>query len=340
MVSSSDVAAAAGLSQSTVSRAFRNLDNVAPDTRARILEVAERLGYLPNEAARHLLRRATGQIAVVIEDFINPTYGILVAELGKEISRYGYRMLIVMSDLADGELTPDMLSYLSMSDGVVFASAASRESTLNQSFMKYGKPAIFVLREINDPTAWSVQVDNRQGMGLLIEHLTGLGHRRIAMVGASDTLGSVNERTDSFVQVMREHGLAAGGCDIVYGSPTYEDGFELTKRILERPEAARPTAILAIDDITACGAVDAVLSQGLRVPDDIAVVGFDDVPIAQWPSYALTTVHIPYEELAHSAVDALHKRIASSSDTQLDVQRLIHPVNLVVRRSTTNLPST
>ena len=200
--------------------------------------------------------------------------------------------------------------------------------------MKYGKPAIFVLREIDDPEAWSVQVDSKHGMDLLVGHLDALGHRRIAMVGASRTLGSVSERTDSFVQVMTAHGLSVDEHMIGYGLPTYEDGLALTAGILDTSPGRRPTAIIAVDDITACGAVDAALAHGLRVPDDVSVVGFDDLPIAQWPSYALTTVHVPYPELAHSAVEALHQRITSPANAQLAAQRLVHPVDLVVRGST------
>ncbi|MGB3482579.1 MAG: LacI family DNA-binding transcriptional regulator [Mycobacterium sp.] len=333
MVNSKDVAALAGLSQSTVSRVFRDAELVAPETVERVRAAARQLGYLPSESARALLAGQSFQVALVVEKLVNSTFATLADRLHEELITRGYRLVIVESDSERGGLTEAMKRSLAGVDGVIHAASDWAGSSAVIDFADAGRPVVFAIRRPALDGIDTVQIDDAAGCELAVDHLWGLGHRDIAMIGADARLRSGADRASGFRKSMADRGIK--NPVVIDCEMSYEGGFDHARELLSRRR--RPTAVFASDDAVGCGVIDGARDLGLDVPADIAVVGFDDSPISAWRSFDLTTLRVPQDQLANRAVRLLIDRIEQGAGRVPTVDGPRHEtvaVSLIVRGST------
>ena len=327
-----DVARLAGVSTATVSRALNGTGQIAPATRAAIDAAVARLGYHPNTAARSLVTRSTQTIALLLPDITNPFYAALVSGIQDRALEAGYTMLLCTTE-GDPEREEQYLSLLRAKqvDGVLVDGLVLPPDRITR-FVRDGLPIVCLDRDIDSTLVPLVQVDNRLGARLATEHLLSLGHERIAHVAGAPDLGISEERIEGYRDAHRTAGIRLHPELISVGSFTEEGGYEAARSLL----ASRVfTAVFAANDLSALGVLSALAEAGRRVPDDISVVGFDDLRLSRFTTPALTTVHQPAGEIARHATDLL---LELARGRKVDRMLLLLEPELVVRRSTAAPP--
>ena len=303
-VTSHDVARLAGVSQPTVSRALRPDSQVSAVTRERVRRAAETLGYVPSELGRSLSTRSTRQIAMVA-DVDNPLYPQLVGPLHDAFAAQGYRMVLLAE--RDEEIGGDERLLDGSIDGPVLTTS-QRNASLPVQLADRGVPFVQLNRVSDLVDADSVTADNAVGGRLVADLLVGLGHRDVGAVFGPKETSSAGERERGFRAGLRLGGLRLPAHRVVRGWFTYQIGYDGMAAMLSGTD--RPSAVFCSNDIVAVGAVNALSAAGLRTPDDVAVVGFDDLAIAGWPVFDLTTVRVDFEAMARRAAELLLDRIA------------------------------
>lgn len=311
-----DVARAAGVSRATVSRAFTPSAYVAKATREKIENAAESLGYRRNALARALIKNESDLVAVVTGKMNNlfdaEVFDQLSAQL-QENRRWG---LLVHADDEDvGRLLNEALSY--PVQAVIVRSGSVNAETIQQC-RKLGVPIILTGMENADFDADSVCCDNAAGARMAVNTLIERGCSRISYLGGPAHLYSETSRHDSFSRTMRESGLESHSTHT--GDFTFESGLEFGKQILSEP--SRPDGIFCCNDAMAIGALNAARNHfGFSVPDDVAIVGFDDIPMADWPCFQLTTIRNAVEPTIAATIRILEHRL-SNPDAPPQVTRI------------------
>jgi DNA-binding LacI/PurR family transcriptional regulator len=296
-----------GVSQSTVSRAFSSHASIAPAMRQKVMDAAIALGYQPNVIARSLSTRRSNIVGIVMASMTNPFYPELLEQLTRALQQVGLQTLLFHAppgEDVDSQL-PLLLQY--QVDAVVIASATV-SSAMAREWTATGRPAILFNRTVPDADVTTVSCDNEAGGRAVADLLVGLGRCRIAYVAGRPDTSTNADRERGFTERLRELGMPlharAGGED--YG---YEQGYTATLDLA----AAKPDAIFYANDITALGGMDALRrTLGLEIPRDVAVVGFDDINMASWPSYRLTTVKQPISAMIEATVACLAENMTGT----------------------------
>lgn len=329
-ITSHDIAREVGVSQSTVSRALRGDPRVDPATAARIARVAERRGYRPNATARSLVTRRTRTIAVVVADIKNPFYPELVEALHEALGRSGYRMVLV-NERTDtrGQAGLAELYRGGGADGALFVSVTI-EPRVAALVTKSPVPSVLLNRDVDGADVDRVMADNPGGATQVAELLHGMGHRRIAFIAGPANTSTSRDREAGFSNALRQRGAPLDAELRRVGEFTHRSGYQWATDLLDRP--GRPTAIFCANDVVAFGALDAARNLGIDVPGSVSIVGFDDVPMASWGAFSLTTVRQPLTDMARDAARILIERIEGREDRER--QRLVFPTHLVQRSST------
>jgi LacI family transcriptional regulator len=330
-VTSFDVARLASVSQPTVSRALRNLPGTSPETRARVLSAAQVLAYIPSDVGRNLSAQSTKRIAVVSEELTNPYYPELVEPLRYQLASRDYRTVLV-TDTPAGPVGLEALADGSY-DGVVLTTTG-RTSTLPRDLTERGVPHVLVNRLLDEPESAAVGIDNAQGAALITELLVMLGHERIGSIQGPVETSTARERSAGLARSMRDSGLRVRR-ELTRRVPfSHHEGRSAALDLIGT--AQPPTAIVCGNDVVAMGVLSAARSMGLRVPEDLTVIGFDDIRMAAWPLINLTTVHCDLELMAKEAVELLMRQI-DGSRIEPTVQRI--PVALRLRGTHGPLPA-
>jgi len=317
-----DVARLAGVSQATVSRALRNLPNITPEVRERVARAAAELRYVPHESGRTLSTRITGRIAIVSEALTNPFYPQLLEPLRARLGDRGYRTVLV-SDSEDDALTAASLSDGSY-DGVMITTAP-RQSRLSAELHQRGIPCVLVNRRTEDGSAAACEFDNEAGARAVAELVVALGHSEIGLIAGPQNFSTGAERELGTREALDARGTWVPGRLTRRVPFTAEDGRSAALELLS--SGRRPTAIVCGNDDVAFGVLNAAVSLGIRVPDDLTVIGFDDVAMASWDLVSLTTVHCDLDALATEAVDMLLRMLRGE---RIEGVRRV-PVELVLR---------
>jgi LacI family transcriptional regulator len=329
-LTSHDVALAAGVSQPTVSRALRGDVRVSAQTRARVEQAARELGYVPSDRGRSLSTRLTGRVGVVVEELDNPFYLELLDALHDDLAAFGVRM-IVLTPAHEEPQAPERLVDGSI-DGVVLTTT-HLDSALPELLRARGFPFVLLNRVVDAEGIASASVDNVRGGALIAGELLREGHRRIASIWGPAATSTGRDREQGIRATLEEHGVELHAQDTRRGAYTYGTGHRGATELLDRPD--RPTALLCANDVIALGALNACRRLGLRVPQDVSVVGFDDIGMADWDLIRLTTVRQDLRRLASIAVDLVREEIAG---TRAAPQRVVlDPV--LVRRGTLGPPA-
>ncbi|MBL7258540.1 LacI family DNA-binding transcriptional regulator [Paractinoplanes lichenicola] len=325
---SSTVAEAAGVAQSTVSRALRGDPRVSDETRRLIEETADRLGYRPSWTTIAPAEPAprTPSIAVVASDLTNPFFPSLLNPVHDELQLMGYRFVLFAerTDLPTGQEA--LLGLLNSSIDGVLLTTATLDSQLGAELAARHLPIVLLNRYVDGMDVDRVTADNHHGGRLAARHLLELGHRRIGVIRGPANTSTSRDRHAGVAEV-----LTVDPELVREGPYSHQSGYQNARELLRLP--APPTALLCGNDIIAFGAIDAAKSLGLDVPGDISVIGFDDVPMASWEVFQLTTVHQPLSEMARAAARLLVERIEHEGDIGAGRERLF--ATSLVRRSTT-----
>ncbi len=327
-----DVARVAGVHPGTVSRALnpqtRGLVNER--TARRVLDAAQELGYRPNPIARGLRTNRSNTIGVLVPDLMNPLFAAVVRGIEDGLREAGYTPLIANTD---NDAERERVAYEAMSarqvDGFI-AATARRDHWLLADQVRAGVKVVLVNRRVDSDALPAVTGDDHEGIRLAVEHLAGLGHRRIAHLAGSQALYTGWTRHQGFLDAMESRGLELDPDLIVFSEAfTEREGARCCAELLARRRDF--TAIVAGNDLLALGCYDALERHGLRCPDDVSVVGYNDMPFVDRFRPPLTTVRVPHYELGATAAELMLEqlRVADAPPRQL----LLAP-ELVVRGST------
>jgi LacI family transcriptional regulator len=327
-----DVARVAKVHPGTVSRAL-NEDTrtlVNPETAERVLRAAEELGYRPNRIARGLKTSRSHTIGVLIPDITNPLFPPILRGIEDRLDEAGYTSLIVNTD-NDPERERISLDAMRARQVDGFISATARlDRELLVELAERGTPLVLVNRSLEDGSVPAVTVNDRQGIALAVEHVVALGHEFVGHVAGPQNLSTGHRRYLSFVEAMRVAGLEAPPEHIRFGAFfTEEEGARACDDLLDA--APDLTAIVAGNDLMAIGCYDALEKRGLTCPDDISIVGFNDMPFLDRLRPPLTSVRVPQREIGQVAADLLLEQLSGGDPTATEI--LLEPT-LMVRGST------
>lgn len=321
-----DVARLAGVSQAAVSRTFTPGASVSDETRNKVLDAAHRLYYRPNVIARSLIRKSTRIIGVVAMRLSKPFYARTIREFTRRLQAQGYwTLLFYIADDSEVEKTlPMALQY--QVDGVVITSA-TLSSKLADEFARTGTPVVLFNRYATNAQTHVVRCDNYVGGRMVADAFLDAGHQRIAYIAGEEGSSTNQDRERGLVDRLNERGVQLW--QRAAGDYSYEAGYAAAQLLLRGSERAE--AIFCADDMTALGAMDAARHElGLRIPEDLSVIGFDDIPMAAWSAYSLTTIQQPFEEMVEATIQQLLTAIADPKAEA--VNKVIAPT-IVIRSS-------
>ena len=331
MVTIKDIARDVGVSPSTVSRALSGSPLISDETGKRVRMAAQRLGYERNELARALVKGSSEAIGLIIPDITNTFFADIARGVGEVADAAGYGVILCNTNGSiDREASYIRLLRRKQVDGLILATATLNDPS-TRSLSQTETPFILVSRICQDVDTSYVIGDDRAGARLAVEHLIGLGHRSIGFIGGPANVQSSRDRRATYRKVLRQHGLSADAAWVCYADFTQTAGREAGRRMLSLEN--RPTAIFAANDVTALGVLEAADELGLSIPEDLSLVGYDDISYASLPRIQLTTVAQPTFEMGRLATEWLLS-VLSSGDT-IPLYRVLEP-HLVVRSTTTH----
>lgn len=325
----SDVAKRAGVSPATVSRVMQGAKNVRPDTRERVQLAIDELGYVPSVAAQSLRSKRTRSLALVVSDITNPFWTTVARGVEDVAQRHGYSVLLCNTDenLAKQHQYLDFLISQQV-DGVIIAPYDSDAHNL-EKLRKRNIPTVLVDRRIRGWDLDSVLGDSVSGAMALVRHLIQLGHRRIAMLSGPTMTSTAKDRIVGYCMALTEAGIPVEPQLIKAGEYRDASGEVLIQELLD--EGSRPTAVFAANNALAMGVISALGKRGARIPQDIALVSFDDLPNTSRLLPFLTVVAQPVYEMGVNAAQLLLSRL--DSDVSLRPRHVVLPVRLIVRHS-------
>lgn len=337
-VTLADIAAAAGVTRMTVSNALNDRAGVSADMRDRIQNIAREMGYVTNWVAKKLSdSRGNSQSGIigVIAEIHTPFMAEVVSSVSGAVRDHGRDMLVYSLPDPGKDVPGNVLDLLLHAvDGVI--SVLPRDTNDLHTLIRAGVPIVAVDRLENESVLPSVAADSYQGGCLAVRYLIELGHRRIAFLAGEEGRLSASERHRAFRETMAQAGLRVDDEDVVPAGYLGEPGQRATMRLLTR--RTRPTAIFAANDASALGAMAAINAAGLSVPNDISVVGFDDVFAASQANPGLTTIRQPFRKIGSTAVERLLLARTRPEEWQNGPWDILLPVELIVRQST-SVPS-
>ncbi|MFN2250134.1 MAG: LacI family DNA-binding transcriptional regulator, partial [Candidatus Promineifilaceae bacterium] len=329
-----DVAKRAGVAPITVSRVINNSGYVSEGTRERVETAVLELGYVPSGPARSLRLKRTNSIALVLTDITNPFFTTIARGVEDVAGAAGYTVTYCNTDEDESkELRNISLLLQQQVDGILLVPALSKVDTVNL-IEGYKVPVVVLDRRIPEVDADIVRCDSVDGAYKLVSYLLKLGHRRIAILTGPEGTSTADDRLAGYKWAMSEYGLDIGKDWIFRGTFTQDSGFDMAQRAARLNP--RPSAIFAANNFIAIGAMKALQELALSVPEDISLVGFDDLPESLVVFPFLTVVAQPAYQMAQEATLLLLARIAGEAPQER--QELVLPTKLIIRLSAERLP--
>jgi len=342
-VSLMDVAKEAMVSVTTVSHVVNNIPyaRINGDTRKRILEIIEKLGYQPNRIAKSLVTGKTNIIGLAILGFISPFFSTsffseLINGVDNGLEKFNYNLLLFNPKRGDPDYLYKNTIESGLIDGIILeGNFIDDEFILNLEKEKF--PYVLIGRELIQKKINCVTSDYFGGSYCAVNHLIKLGHRIIGFIGGPRlrTMTNIIDRERGYIKALREKGITIVS-DLVVNSDNISKntGYELMKKLLNN--SIRPTAIIAANDLLAIGAMEAIRQKGLKIPSDVAVIGFDDLPEASIVKPKLTTVRFAMFDMGKNAAELLIKLI---NKRETSITEKILPTKLIIRESCGGKPT-
>ena len=309
-----DVAKLAGVSQATVSRAFTPNSKMNPSTRQRVLDAARALKYAPDAIARSLISNSTNIVAVIMQNTTNPFYATILSKLSVQLRSMGKQILFFYLDDADNmqSLIHQILQY--RVDGILITSV-TLTSDLADTCVDFGVPVVLFNRYMNTPGIQAVCCDNVQAGRDCADYFFMKGYRSFAYIGGRSDASTSHDRRRGFVSRLDERGIHK--CPVIDTPFTYEGGKDGLRRLLAQ-EGTCPKALFCASDLVSAGVLDcARYEYGLKVPEDVAIIGFDDIELPSYSSYNITSIVQPMDSMVDKVLELLFSEEARTESTSL-----------------------
>ena len=325
-----DVARLSGVSPMTVSRVINDSERVSPGTRRRVEQAIAELGYVPSRLARGLSRQRTGTLSVIVPDVANPFFTAVV-RAAEEVARRADYHVILCDTRADLTVERDVIEELIAHrvEGVVIAPVSDRSATHLRRLAEFGVPFVLVDRSIPGVDSDVILGDSSGGARRLIEHLISLGHRRIGFIVESGDVSTARDRRTGYEAALNAAGIALDPALVVNASADPSGGLAGMNRLLGLEE--RPTAVFTVNNLAAVGAIEAVRAAGLEVPDDVALVCFDDIEYASRLYPFLTAMEQPAQTFGTLGTQLLLERIEGRGPQRR--HEVVLPGEFIIRKS-------
>jgi LacI family transcriptional regulator len=303
---------------------------VKPETRERIEAVAASMGYVPNRLAQGLISKRTGTIGLILPDVANPFFALVLRAAETAARREGYRLLVCNTE-GDASLERDYIQDLisHQVEGLIVAPVGDRSREGMEALVRRKYPLVLLDRSVEGIECDLVQGDSAGGARKLVQHLASIGHRRIGIILGADDVSTTRERYAGYCAALNAAGIAFDRDLVVETSVDRPGGYRAIQQLLQLSE--RPSAVFAVNNMTALGAMQALRGQGLNVPDDIALVCFDDVEHLAILAPFMTVVDQPADAFGGMAAQMVLERIAGRVAEKPRLVRL--PTDLIVRVS-------
>lgn len=327
-----DVARDAGVSVATVSRVYNATGTVAGPTRERVLRVATALGYAPHAAARSLITSRTSTLGVLLPDLHGEFFSEVIRGIDLEARRAGFHLLVSGSHDAERDMDAALRSMRGRVDGLIVMAPAMESASAVRS-LPDRFPVVLINPSDDGQPFDAITIANHDGAYAMVQHLVALAHRRIAIIRGSPRNHDAAERLRGWRDALRDAGLAIDPALELDGDFNEHSGYLAAQRMLALEP--RPTALFASNDAMALGAMSALRDAGLAVPGDVAVAGFDDIPMARYVDPPLSSVHVDISALGERAARCLLERIADGGAMRRALHEVL-PATLVIRRSSDN----
>ena len=325
-----DVAKKAGVAPITVSRVINNSGYVSDKLRKKVNEAIDELGYVPNVLARSLKSKRTNTLALVLTDITNPYFNILARGVEDAASKDGFTVIICNTDESQEQEDKYIQLLLQKQvDGILLV-PADVESKSIDLIHKQDTPVVVVDRRLDHVKVDTVRGDSEGGAYTLTEYLIGLGHRRIVLLSGPHKVSTSLDRVRGYRRAMSDHGLD-NLVDFRFGDYTQMSGRAITKALFTQDEP--PTAIFGGNNLISIGALSALRELKIQVPDEVAVVSFDDIPESLTINPFMTVIAQPPYEIGEKATQILMSRIKENITVAEQCQDVVYPVDLIIRES-------
>jgi LacI family transcriptional regulator len=324
-----EVAKHAGVGSITVSRVINHSGYVSPETRERVEKAVADLGYVPNTLARSLRSRRTNTVGLMVTDITNPFFTTLARGVEDAANEAGYTVIFCNTDESAAKEDKYLNVLLQKQvDGLLLVPTQSRVNTILQ-IQKHGTPVVVLDRRIPAVDVDTVRCDSVDGAYQLTRYLVSLGHRQIAVMSGAEGVSTADDRVAGYRKALEEAGIPVDENDIFRGDFTPDSGYSMTQQAINL--ALRPTALIAANNFITIGAMKALQEVELEVPEDIALVGFDDLPPSMVTFPFFTVASQPAYQMGAQAMQLLVQRLEGKAMDPC--QEIILPTQLIIRRS-------
>ncbi|SET38269.1 transcriptional regulator, LacI family [Natronincola peptidivorans] len=322
-----DIAKLAGVSHTTVSRALNDSPLISQSTKTKIKTIAESLNYIPNYNAKSLVLHRSYNIGLFFSSIDEGTSSSFFYEVVKGVNSVAHKEFNLTVSGIDGYANLNVINKKRF-DGIIVMSQSTKDDYFIYNILEKNIPTVVLNREVQDANVINILSDDRNGVQNAVEYLISEGHRDIALIEGKKGFRSSYERKEGFLQALINHSIPMHRAYTVEGKYDLESGYKAMKQLLSLQNI--PTAVFCSNDDMAVGAIKAIVNEGLRVPEDISIVGFDDNVFSSFLSPALTTVKRPIEEISIKGATKLLKLIEGK---HLEHERIYVPTTLQVRES-------
>jgi LacI family transcriptional regulator len=331
-----DVARKAGVSQPTVSRVLNNHPHIHPATKEKVLKAIEELQFTPDSVARSLVKSKTSTIGLIVGDLSNPFYSETAKCIIRKAQERDYEIIMLDTDYDETVFARCLRTLVSKRvDGIIVASVTRFDEQVKELYTK-GMPIVLYNRNLQNGSVPSVEADNEYGGYAVMRHLAELGHKKAAFIAGPFNFSTFYKRYLGYIAGLNEFGFQHDPRLIYNGPYTYGDVLEYTRQLLSSEE--RPTAVFATTDQMAIAVMDAASRSGLRIPEDVSVVGYDNIDMAENPYIGLTTISAQKTKMAELALDRLLAAIENQTSDEEERNIILAP-QLILRKTTGPRPT-